>query len=317
MNVRKITIIAAIVFALGSAILVLFFLNSFRQQNSPEVTMTQVLVANQNIPARIPINPTMFRLETRPRAKIDPDAVTDPKAINGQLALISMPAGSLLTASKIGTPADVGLSVRLKPGLRAISISVDHVKDVSGLIQPGDRVDVLAQGPRIGNTVQPAVAIMRGILVLGVGATLESPGATPSPETQNAATVTLAVTPKQADILMTADQNATLRLTLRSPKEPIRSEKTEHVVYDTSGTTSSGYASAPAPAPAAPFPGTASTQLPMMVPPVSAPLDAQLGVPPPVSAPPVSGSQAQGGAMPTVNGVTVIEGANVVGAPHP
>lgn len=303
MNVRKITIIAAIVFALGSALLVLFFLNSFRQQNSPEVTMTQVLVANQNIPARIPITAGMFRVETRPRNKIDPDVVTDPKSINGQLALIGMPAGSILTASKIGTPADVGLSVRLKPGQRAISISVDRVKDVSGLIQPGDRVDVLAQGPKIGNAVQPAAAILRGILVLGMGVALETAGATPSPDTQNAATVTLAVTPKQADILMTADQNATIRLALRSPKEPIRSEPTEHIVYDGAGTTSSGYAPAT----------VAANQLPPMpyqssfLPPFSG-----AAAPPAATAP---GTSMQG-TMPTINGVTVIEGTAISSSPH-
>ena len=307
MNVRRITIIAAIVFALGSALLVLFFLNSFRQQNSPEVTMTQVLVANQNIPARIPITAGMFRVETRSRDKIDPDVVTDPKSINGQLALIGMPAGSLLTASKIGTPADVGLSVRLKPGQRAISISVDRVKDVSGLIQPGDRVDVLAQGPKIGNAVQPAAAILRGILVLGMGVALETAGATPSPDTQNVATVTLAVTPKQADILMTADQNATIRLALRSPKEPLRSEPTEHIVYDGAGTTSSGYASGPAPAP------VAANQLPPMpyqssfLPPFSG-----AAAPPAMPAP---GTSTQGH-IPTINGVTVIEGAAISSSPH-
>jgi len=285
MNVRRITIIAAIVFALGSAALVLIFLNSFRAANSPEALMTRVLVANQNIPARIPITAAMFSVETRPRSKVDPDVLTDPKMINGQLALIGMPAGSLLTASKIGTPADVGLSVRLKPGQRAMSISVDPVKDVSGLIQPGDRVDVLAQGPRIGNSVQPAATILRGILVLAMGVALETAGATPSPVAQSAATVTLAVTPAQADTLMTADQNAVLRLTLRSPKEAIGSEPTQRLVFDGAG-YSRGYV-APATAPARAFmPAFASAPRPAM-----------------------AGS-------PTINGVTVIDGSTVMDGPR-
>jgi len=285
MNVRRITIIAAIVFALGSAALVLIFLNSFRQANSPEALMTRVLVANQNIPARIPITAAMFSVETRPRSKVDPDVLTDPKMINGQLALIGMPAGSLLTASKIGTPADVGLSVRLKPGQRAMSISVDPVKDVSGLIQPGDRVDVLAQGPRIGNSVQPAATILRGILVLAMGVALETAGATPSPVAQSASTVTLAVTPAQADTLMTADQNAVLRLTLRSPKEPIGSEPTQRLVFDGAG-YSRGYVPAAA-APARAFiPAFASAPRPTIA----------------------------GG--PTINGVTVIDGSTVMDGPR-
>lgn len=293
MNVRRITIIAAVVFALGSSVLVLFFLNSFRQQNSPEVTMTPVLVANQNIPARIPISSNMFTVETRPRSKVDPDVLTDPKSVNGQLALIGMPAGSLLTASKIGTPADVGLSVRLKPGERAMSISVDAVKDVSGLVQPGDRVDILAQGPHVGNTVQPAATILRGILVLAMGVALETAGATPSPVAQNASTVTLAVTPKQADVLMTADENATLRLALRSPKESIRSESTEQLVYDTSATNTAYYRPS---APVAPAP--------LMAPRFSA------------RAPTPEESVTRGG-MPTVNGVTLIEGSTVSDGMHP
>lgn len=307
MNIRRITIIAAATFAVGTALLVLFFLRSFQQANSPAVTMTQVLVANQNIPARIPIAANMFRIETRPRTKVDPDVMTDIKQVNGQLALITMPAGSILTASKVGTPADVGLSVRLRPGMRAMSLSVDRVKDVSGLVEPGDRVDVLAQGPKVGNLVQPAATILRGILVLGVGAALETAGATPPPDAQNAGTVTLAVTPRQADLLMTADQNATIRLALRSPREPIRSEPTEHLVYDSGGTTSTGY-----------------------VPPVAAPLPAFSGVPPiaaqssflPPLTTPSEPSLARPSApmqngMPTINGVTVIEGSNVSSGPHP
>ena len=290
MNVRRITIIAAIVFALGSSLLVLFFLNSFRAQNSPEATMTKVLVANQNIPARIPISAAMFTLETRPRDKVDPDVLTDPKMINGQLALIGMPTGSLLTASKIGTPADVGLSVRLRPGQRAISISVDPVKDVSGLIQPGDRVDVLAQGPKIGNTVQRAATILRGILVLAMGVALETAGATPSPVAQSASTVTLAVTPRQADTLMTADQNAVLRLTLRSPKEAIRSEPTEHIVYDEAGGAYRGY-----------------------IPPAAAPAQAFL---PQFSAQPTEQRPAALRATPPINGVTVIEGSTITNGSH-
>lgn len=256
--------------------------------------MTPALVAVHNIPARIPISANMFRVEMRSRDKVDPDVITNPKAINGQLALISMPAGSILTASKIGTPTDVGLAVRLKPGMRAISIAVDKVKDVSGLVEPGDRVDVLAQGPKVNNDVQPAVTILRGILVLGMGQALETAGATPSPDAQNADTVTLAVTPKQADTLMTADQNAVLRLALRSPKEPVRSEPTEHIVYNGNNTPAAPAVVAQDPRPA-----------------VLAPLAAAAPAPAAPAAP-----RPPQNAAPTVNGVTLIDGATLVGMPR-
>jgi Flp pilus assembly protein CpaB len=111
--------------------------------------------------------------------------------------------------------------------MRAVSIQIDKVKGVSGLVQPGDRVDIIAIPPRQGNEPPPAAAILRGVKVLAVGTSLETTSATPSPQEQNSTTVTLEVTPSQADLIAMADTNATLRLALRSPREPLNSMPTE------------------------------------------------------------------------------------------
>ncbi len=111
-------------------------------------------------------------------------------------------------------------------------------------MQPGDRVDVIAQPPRSGSAPPKAVAILRGVRVLAIGDSLEYMSATPSPQEANAATVTLEVNPKQADLLVMADLNTTLRLALRSPKEPLNSQPTEPLHFDTAPN-----ASAPASAP--------------------------------------------------------------------
>jgi pilus assembly protein CpaB len=138
----------------------------------------------------------------------------------------------------------------LSPGKRAISIQIDRVKGISGLLEPGDRVDILAIPPRSGNSPElpQTAAILRGIKVLAVGSSLETTSATPSPDYQNSTTVTLEVTPKQADLLASADANTTLRLALRSPREPLNSEPTESLQFPV---TQVAAAPAPAPAPAA------------------------------------------------------------------
>jgi pilus assembly protein CpaB len=170
----------------------------------------------------------MFHTETRSAQTLQPDAIGNPTQAVGSLALVTIPKGSQLTASEIGLNVPSALPVRLMPGMRAVSIPVDRVKGVSGLIQPGDRVDVIAIPPQKGNGPPPkAVTIFRGIRVLAVGTNLENPSATPSPDEQAAATVTLEVNPRQADMLAWADSNANLRLALRSPREAIRSEPTE------------------------------------------------------------------------------------------
>jgi pilus assembly protein CpaB len=111
--------------------------------------------------------------------------------------------------------------------MRAVSVQIDKVKGVSGLIEPGDYVDVIADPPKASNEPPPASAILRGVRVLAIGDSLEYSSATPSPQEANSTTVTLEVTPKQADLLVMADLNTTLRLALRSPKEPLNSEPVE------------------------------------------------------------------------------------------
>ncbi len=115
--------------------------------------------------------------------------------------------------------------------MRAVSIQIDKVKGVSGLIEPGDYVDVIAVLPRIGNKPPPASAILRGIRVLAIGESLEYSSATPSPQEANSTTVTLEVTPKQADLIAMADLNTVLRLALRSPREPLNSLPTEALAW--------------------------------------------------------------------------------------
>ncbi len=232
MNQRRTTIIVALVLALLAGWLLMTYLSNLQRQTNAYTAPVEVIVAKQEIPARAPITAAMLGTVTRPISAVDPNTLTDAKQAVGALSLITIPAGASITSSMIGHPSDVGLTVRLQPGMRAVSVEIDKVKGISGLVQPGDRVDVIAQAPRTNVGPPPAVAILRGVRVLAIGDLLESSAATPSPEEQNATTVTLEVTPKQADLLVMADINTVLRLALRSPKEPVNSEPTEALHWD-------------------------------------------------------------------------------------
>jgi pilus assembly protein CpaB len=222
----------------GTGILTLRYLSNLNSaQQQAAVEMKTVVMTNVDIPARGKITADMLTVAKRPASETEPAALDDPKQAEGDVALISMPQGSVLTQSNVGTPAAVGLTVRLKPGMRAISIPVDKVKSVSGLMQPGDRVDVLATVNKGPGVPPKTFTIIRGAMVLALNSTLEAApnpvaGATPPPsDNSGIGTVTLGVTPAQADLLTDADINATLRLALRSPEEPVRSLPEERLVF--------------------------------------------------------------------------------------
>lgn len=293
MNTRRITLIVAVILAVGTGILTLRYLNGINQQaqtNQQAVALTPIVIAARDIPARVIITPDMLTKTQRPTAEIEPQAIADPRTIKGDVALASIPAGATITAAKVGQPADVGLTVRLKPGMRAVSIPVDRVKSVSNLVQPGDRVDVLASVMRGAGIPPKTFTIIRGALVLAINSQLEQAGPTPAPDSGAAATVTLGVTPQQADLLTVADLNTTLRLALRSPQEPVRSLPAEALEFADLGTDKG------APAAAAPMPPLYPMPAPVAAANVPAPAT-------PVKAPGV-------GAMPPA--VTVIDGDKVI-----
>ncbi len=227
MNVRRTTLLIAVLLAVGTGWLTLNYLSVLKTQSQASGAPREVIVAAKEIPARAPITSAMLATVSRPTSAVDPDAITDPKQIVGSLALITIPPGATITSSKIGRPANEALPVRLSPGMRAVSIETDKVKGVSGLLQPGDRVDVIAVPQKNGSQPPPASTILRGVRVLALGDTLEYSSATPSPNESNSTTITLEVTPTQADLLAMADINTTLRLALRSPREAIHSLPTE------------------------------------------------------------------------------------------
>ncbi len=270
MNTRRTTLLVAIILAIGTGWLTLNYISSVQHASVAGTQLKPTLVAVQQIPPRVRITAAMVKRALRPEAAIEPDALSQPQQAVGSLSLIAIPAGSTITASKIGSPIDVGLPVQITPGMRAVSIGVNPVEDVAGLIQPGDRVDVIAIPPRQGQVPPPASAILRGVRVLAVGQSIEYNSATPSPAGQNSSTVTLEVTPKQADLLAMADLNTTLRLALRSPKEPINSEPVEALhfpspmqpaaVAASGGLTAAPMGSAPA---AAAAPASASAASPV------------------------------------------------------
>jgi pilus assembly protein CpaB len=216
-NSRRITLIVAIVLAVTTGLLTLRYLNSVNQTAQVAVVESKpVVIASRDIPTRAKITPDMLTLVKRPANQVEPGAISDPHLAIGDVSLIAIPMNSTITDSKIGQPAAVGLTARIKPGMRAVTIPVDAIKSVNGLIQPGDRVDVLASVQK-GSGYRPRTyAIIRG-----------APGTSGNvPQT-----VTLGVTVQQADLLTVADLNTTLRLALRSPNEPLRAEAEEPIDF--------------------------------------------------------------------------------------
>ncbi len=118
------------------------------------------------------------------------------------------------------------LAVKTPAGKRAVTIKVESLGAVGGLLNPGDSVDVIARlsVPGIGDKKNTVTAmIFQGLEVLAVNTNLEETGIYYD-EQQKAPDlrITVAVDPEEAGLLSFADKNGKMELALRSPQESER-----------------------------------------------------------------------------------------------
>lgn len=146
--------------------------------------------------------------------------------IIGKTALVEIKAGKPILWSDIegGSPADQGLAPMVQPTMRAISISVSGSASVSGMVRPNDRVDVLGtftlpSRTTPGEMETETLTLLQDVTVLATGQEVSRYGGDIQ-RRQSYSTVTLLVTPQEAELLAFAEQmKGRLMLTLRNPAD--------------------------------------------------------------------------------------------------
>jgi pilus assembly protein CpaB len=124
----------------------------------------------------------------------------------------------ILTAKLMDSNGDVG-SLKIPEGYRAVSIKVTIDTSVSGLVLPGDRVDIIAFLRKSGDIPKTMTrAILRDVRVFAVNAETERSFDAGGKETA-AKTISVLVKHTQVESLMLAHEMGNLRLSLRRPND--------------------------------------------------------------------------------------------------
>jgi pilus assembly protein CpaB len=234
----KRALIVALTFGLISAFLVFAFLN--RSDGAGGGATVPVLVAGQDIPLGQEITDQNVTLKSLPTVAKHPNAFTDKTKASAlhQVATVPLAAGEQILSSQVTkNSSEVGLAALIPEGHRAVAISVSEVTAGGGFIKAGDFVDVIGQfqantAPpssavlalpkgESGNKVYVAATVLQNVKVLAIGQTAELPQQTsgtsadslkPSKDVTQAKSVTLALTPDEAQKVFLAEQIGTLRL---------------------------------------------------------------------------------------------------------
>ncbi|HZG16311.1 MAG TPA: Flp pilus assembly protein CpaB [Candidatus Bathyarchaeia archaeon] len=241
MKKRGSLLIISILCALATTYLIYMTLQQKVKEESPADVTQTIVVAATKIPPYTKITPSMVKTMEIAKNMVHADMVTDSTKVVGMVSLETMiPEQMILTPFLAKPEASNLFSMQVPEGLRAMSVSYSQVKGAGGHIYPGDRVDVLVAYTKDAlKTPADIVKISeQNLLVLAVGQEREKPieessadEAKPLEQSQDPAdqgeqqprsTITLAVTPQQAESLGFAESFGEVRLLLRAPQDKKR-----------------------------------------------------------------------------------------------
>ncbi|MBI4366377.1 MAG: Flp pilus assembly protein CpaB, partial [Deltaproteobacteria bacterium] len=104
-----------------------------------------VVIAERPLAPQTVLAPDMLRLAAIPRQFVPPGAVTRLEDAVGRVARAPILPGEIVAQHRIARAgAGTGAAALIPPRTRGISVAVDAVSGVSGLIEPGNLVDLVA-----------------------------------------------------------------------------------------------------------------------------------------------------------------------------
>jgi pilus assembly protein CpaB len=152
------------------------------------------------------------------------DTPDDRNRLLGSLVRKNLDTGSPITSENVLPRGDRGfLASVLEPGTRAISIKVDAESGVSGLIKPGDYVDVLlTQVAANADVARRALSetLLQNVRIIAIDQEIvQGGGANNATAAKVAQTVSLQLAPEQVKKIAVAKNLGSLSLAMRSAVE--------------------------------------------------------------------------------------------------
>jgi len=217
-NRLKIALVVAVFFGLIAAYGIYNFLSQQQKQaDSLRAANQDIVVAARDIPPGTTFNDEAFKgglVKTTPwpKSSIPAGAFSSPQQVVGKVNRVKILANEPILESRLAGEG-AGLTVRLEAGKRALALRVDEIVGVSGFIVPDDRVDVILTTSPLGATQDSKISkiVLQNKRVLSVAQSTEQKDGKP----QLARSITLEVTPEEAEKLSLASQEGQIVLALR------------------------------------------------------------------------------------------------------
>jgi len=217
-NRRTLLAAAAILLAAAAGMGVYFYVSGADRRAADKVQTIEAFVAVRDIPKGSSGSDALANGSIAAarvlRGSVPAAAVLDTADLDGKVAASTIQAKQFITDASFVAPAEGGggyLAGAIGNADQvALTISFDAARAVAGQIAPGDRVDMIDRN---------ANYLLRGVKVLAIGtetaATAAGGSGQPSPTAASSGLITFEVTPDQALLIVKANADGSLYLTLQ------------------------------------------------------------------------------------------------------
>lgn len=231
-------LVLAVLSGLAAAYGVYAYLRGLQETYRAAGDFRPVVVAREKIAPQTQITEKMIGVEEVPVRYVHEQAATRKEDVLGRFAGAVIYPGEQILKTRIAAAKDPaqGFAFLVSSGKRAATIAVNEVTGVAGLLRPGDRVDIVgtADVPAGNAKVTVTSLLVQNVTVLAVNQTAEASQVKSGGKPVQTQTVTLEVTPQQAQVLVLAAERGSLHLLLRAPGDgaevALPSARLEHLV---------------------------------------------------------------------------------------
>jgi len=203
--------------AVLAAVVVFSALKNREAQVEVALAQTQdIAVAARDLRVGEKLSTTDVKLVRWSRQSMPDGAITDPAMVSNSFAKNEIVAGQPVTQRNLISADSMPgvMPMIIPPGMRAMSVAVDEVGDISGFVKPRTHVDVLValSGAGPDNAKPYSKIILQNVEVIAVAQQIDRG----KDEPEVVKVVTLLVAPHDAEKLGLATRDGTLRLVMRN-----------------------------------------------------------------------------------------------------
>lgn len=181
------------------------------------VATVPVVVASRDLAPGTTLSTSTLSVRDVPQTWVQSGAVLPAQftRVDGQTLGHPLRSGEMLMWTQLESRRAPTFSARVEAGRRAVTVPVDEISSISGLLEPGDLVDLLVTVDRQGR--RQTVTVLQNVAVMATGQRSVDDAA--SGERRLYTTVTLDTDPQQARNLVLARESGRLTALLRNPDD--------------------------------------------------------------------------------------------------